>query len=113
MNPIALAEPRVVRFRTSEFHGFRVCDNGRTYELGRLDADSLEDALTAALTGRQVLNHKEHVCIRETGQDGVKLHLFAVKRRSAPRYVHKNHVTRAVHDLYAAPVCSFDGGIVG
>jgi hypothetical protein len=58
-------------------------------------------------------DHKQHLLIRELGDRGVRLHLFAIKKKAAPRYVWQGHEQKRVHDLYAAEVCSFDGGVVG
>jgi hypothetical protein len=50
--------------------------------------------------------------LQEIGERGVKLHLFAIRRRSQPRYVHKDHVSRRVHDLYPEPVCTLDADLL-
>lgn len=115
------ATPRAVPFSTTTFHAFRVCQGysgaketplgGRTYDYGRLDATTLEDALTEALSGK-VIDHKEHLVIQEISERGIRLHVFAVKKKSTPRYVHRDHVTRAVRDLYADPICTLDGALL-
>lgn len=104
--------PRAVPFSAVTFAAFKVSETGRTYPLGDIDVGSLKNALNVAL-GSFALHHKEHLLLRETSDEGVKVHLFAIRKKSAARYVHRDHVTRAVHDLYAAPVCSFDVGVVG
>jgi hypothetical protein len=114
--------PAAVPYSATSYHAFRVCQGhtghhdtplgGRTYDYGRLDAETLDGALTAALSLPQVVAHKETLVIQEISEKGVRLHVYSVKRKSTPRYVHENHVTRAVHDLYAAPVCSIDGNLL-
>ena len=106
--PAELVEPRAVPFSPTTFHAFKVCED-RTYTLGEIDARTLEEARNGAVT-RWALFHKDHLLIRESGERGVRLHLFAVKRKSAPRYVWENHAQKRVFDLYAAPVCTIDGG---
>lgn len=107
---------RLVPHRTVSFAAFQVSNIGanasawRTYDVGELAAATLPDALNEALT-RKLFDHKDHLLIRETGERGVKLHLYAIKQKSRPRYVLKDHVTRAVRDLYPAHLCTIDGGI--
>lgn len=83
----------------------------RTYKLGELDAIELRDALTEALT-RHSLYHKDTLILRERNEKGTVLRLFAIKKKSQPRYVHQDHVTRAVRDLYADPICVIDGDVL-
>lgn len=108
-------EPEAVPFSTTTFEAFKVDDSyatgkSHTYRLGRLSEHSLRQALNEALA-RYALYHKDHLILRETGDDGVKLRIFAIRKKSSARYVHKDHVTRAVHDLYADPVCVIDGEV--
>lgn len=112
-----MVEPRAVPYAATKFDAFKV-DNSyasskaSTYSLGSLSETSLRPALNEALS-RFALYHKDHLILRETGEQGVKLRLFAIRKKSAARYVHKDHVTRAVHDLYADPVCVIDGALLG
>lgn len=104
--------PRLVKYSETTFAAFQIApDVGKTYAHGELEATGLNDAVNEALT-RNLFDHKDHLLIREVGPKGVKLHLYAIKRKSAPRYVHRDHVTRRVNDLYAALVCSIDGGVL-
>lgn len=103
--------PRAVPLRAATFEAFQIAESGRTYPIEGLVAGTLEDAKTQAVFLR-ALHHKQHLLIKETRQAGVRLHLFAVKRKAQPRYVHGDHVTKRVHDLYLAPVCSIDGGVL-
>ncbi|MFN3474050.1 MAG: hypothetical protein ACK4ZW_08400 [Blastomonas sp.] len=51
-------------------------------------------------------SHKDAFIVLEADAitGGQHLHTFQVKRKSKPRYVTVDHVTRAVHDLYAEHV---------
>jgi hypothetical protein len=89
----------------------RISESGVAYGVNET-WHSLADAL-AGLPIVTALNHKEHVILREEGPRGIRIHVYRVKQRSRARYVHREHVTRAVRDLYLDPVCNFDGGIVG
>jgi hypothetical protein len=105
----ALAEPRAVPFQAVTFYPYRVTESGRTYPL-IVSCNSLKEAVEGAKVSCQ---HKEHLLIKEVGPTGQRLHLFAIRRKSNPRYVWQGHEQKRVHDLYAAEVCSFDGGVVG
>lgn len=98
---------RAVPFNATSHSAFQV-ESGRTYEITGLTAGSLDDALTQAISLR-AFSHKQHLIIREESDHGVKLYVYAIKRRAVPRYVHRDHVTKRVHDLYADPVCVIDG----
>jgi hypothetical protein len=100
--------PRAVPLVQRRFEAFQISESGRTYPIDGLHAASLEEAKTQAITLR-ALSHKQHLLIRE---DGTRIHVFAVRQKSTPRYVHDRHVTRAVRDLYLDLVCSFDGGVL-
>lgn len=106
--------PRAVPYSPTTYAAFRISESGRTYavEIDGYLLPTVEAARDAALIA-QAFAHKDHLLIREEGDRGVKMHLFAIKQKSTPRYVHRDHVTRAVRDLYAAPVCSFDAGVIG
>lgn len=101
-------------YATRTFAAFRVTESNRTYPVTlHTTPGSLEAALNEALT-RTLLCHKETLILRETDEDGaVSLHLYAIKRRSRPDYVHENHVTRAVHRLYAEKLAVVDGAVLG
>lgn len=111
---------RAVPYSNTTYHAFRVCQGysgtketplgGKTYDYGKLDARSLDDALTEALA--QMFDHREHIVIQEISPSGVKLHIYAVRKKSTARLVHKDHVTRRVHDLYADPICTLDGSLL-
>ena len=109
MNALQQIEaPRAVHFSLKSFEAFRVTDR-HTTPLGMIDAATVDEALNEALT-RQHVDHKEHLAIRETGESGSRLHLFAIKRKSSPAYVWDARQQRTVaqHRLYAAPVCVMD-----
>ena len=108
---------RADRYSAVHFAAFLIGDMGkgaqqRTYALDAIDVASLDEALVAVLAGRQVIDHKDHVLIRETGPLGVKLHLYAIKKQSAPIYVWRDHRQVREHRLYAAPLCVIDAGVV-
>ena len=122
MNAVTqLATPRALRYAHTSFRAFKVSQGshrgketplgGRTYDLGVIAADTLDEALNEALA-RGGVAHKEHLVIQESGERGIRLHLFAIRKKSAPRWVMKDHVQRAVYDLYASPMCTVDGGIL-
>jgi hypothetical protein len=102
--------PRAVPFQQVDFEAFQIAD-GRTYPVEGIIASTVADAVGQAVTLR-AFSHKQHLLIRESGERSSKLHIFAIKKRSAPRYVHKDHVTRREHDLYAAPVCVIDEAVL-
>jgi hypothetical protein len=93
---------------TRSVYAYRISESGRTYPV-IVDCNSLEQAVDGA---KIQCFHKEHLLIREVGNGRDRLHIYAIRQKSTPRYVHKDHVTRAVRDLYAAPVCSFDGAML-
>jgi hypothetical protein len=112
--------PQAVRFSPTKFEAFRICEAPKpqpnvpprrtTFPLGEIPAASLDEALNATLA-KCLLLHKDHLAIRETDERGSRTHLFAIKRRAAPDYVSQGHVWKAVHRLYAAPVCVIDGAL--
>lgn len=114
MTALATAQ-RAVPYVATEFAAFRIADMGkgsaqRTYAVELADyPSSVADAANAALTA-QAFAHKDHLLVRESGERGVKLHIFAVRQRSAARTVYDRHVSRQVRDLYLDPVCTIDGG---
>jgi hypothetical protein len=103
--------PRAVPFDSgaTTFQVFRIADGigptRNTYPLGDFQARSVEEALNEAIVS-SALAHKDHLLIKV----GRIAHLYAIRKRAAPRYVHKDHVTRREHDLYADHVCSFEAG---
>lgn len=103
---------RAIRYSETTYSAFQVSsDPERTYTHGEMLATSLDEAVTEALT-RKLFDHKDHLLIREEGPRGVKLHLYAIKKKSQGRWVYEGHVPRKVHDLYPAKVCVIDGGVL-
>jgi hypothetical protein len=98
-------EPRAIPFRANApcFYVYRIVD-GRTYPLV-VDCNSLSDAVDG---GKVQCIHKDHLLIREVAGERDILHLYAIKRKSHPRYVYRNYAYDRVHDLYAAHVCTID-----
>ena len=104
------AEP----YSPKHYAAFRVVPGlnaDRTYSCKPIEAGELGDALNEALAG-QAFSHKDHLVIQETDDRGMRMHLFAIKRRSAPSYVYANFETKRVQPLYAAPLCVIDAGVV-
>ena len=90
------------------FYPYRVTENGRTYPLV-VDCSSLEQAVEG---GKVQCFHKDHLLIREVGPGGDKLHLFAIRKRSTPTYVYRDHDYQRQDRLYAAPVCVMDAAML-
>ena len=105
-----LARKTATRFALASYAAFKVSDLGRTYPVQmHCEPESLRDALNAAVVN---CAHKETLLIRETDEAGVRLHLYAIKRRSAPDYVRTGHEVERVHRLYAEAICVIDGAVL-
>lgn len=102
--------PRAVPFHRTTVRAFQVSE-GRTYGVNDTWT-SVEDAL-AGLPIVRSLHHKDHVLLREESERGVRIHVYVVRQKSQRRYVHRDHITRAVRDLYLEEVTSFDAGVLG
>lgn len=93
------------------YAAFRARNDGRT-DLLRIDGSptSLADALANVLP---LCIFKDKVAVRETDDDGSRLHLFTI-RKKAPQWVHPagEIMPRRVEDLYADPVCVLDMTII-
>lgn len=76
-----------------------------------LAADSLADALAEALT-HLPLHHKDVLAIREDRPEGAVVFLYVIKRKSTPRWVHRDHVPTKVYDFYADLVCMLPAGVL-
>jgi hypothetical protein len=116
-----LRDPRAERFTPKLFLAFRLVEsrNGftkatgwKSYPLPLGDPpETLTEAMTAATAA--CLLHKDRLAIRETDEltGATVLHLYAVKQKSTPRYVHRDHRTVPVRDLYLEPICSVPGEV--
>lgn len=119
MSATNLAGVRFVPYAATTFTAFRLCPalNGpdRISPLGEIDAGTIDEALSKTLAGDRASSsgifHKDHLAIRETDEAGTRVHLYAIKRKSAPRYEYRNYVTRPVHDLYAMKACVIPGEV--
>jgi hypothetical protein len=100
----------VSAFAQAQYEAFQVSDN-RTYALGHISGATIDEALNGVLAGF-ALFHKQHLVIRETDESGSRLHVYAIKRRSAPNYVYRDHAYHRQDVLYAAPVCAIDNDIL-
>lgn len=119
-----LSAARPERLQLVTYEAFKIAPTGAGYSNTpearrwmagtgtRLASDSLDAALAEALVVLPLM-HKDMLAIREDTTEGAPLFLYQVKRKSQPRWVHKDHVTRAVHDLYAAPVCMLPAEVLG
>lgn len=117
---LPIASTRAQPYSATRFEAFRICEVSpppyggppcrTTYGLGDIPATSLDEALNATL-GKCLILHKEHLAIRETDERGARIHLYAIRRRSAPTYRFENHQQVREHRLYAAHVCTVDGGV--
>ena len=117
MNAVAhIAAVRPDRLQLVSFEAFKISPTGagftntpepRRWLAGqgtRLAADGLADAVNEALVTLPLL-YKDMLAIRESTAEGAPLFLYAIKKRSQPRYVYRNHQTIRVNDLYADLVC--------
>jgi hypothetical protein len=95
--------PRAVPFSDRRFYVYRVVD-GRTYPLV-VDCRSLEEAVEG---GKVRCFHKEQLVVREVASGTDRIHVFQIKKRSAPTYVYRNHDYQRQDRLFAAPVCVID-----
>lgn len=119
--PATSLSARAERYSPVRYEAFRVCEplpaskRQPIYPLPLAGPIvTLADALTAALTGGRSVNHKDKLAIRATDEETgeVTLHLYAIKRKSTPRYVYKDYQTRREFDLYADPICTLSGEVL-
>lgn len=82
------------------YRAFRI-DNGSASEI-RLNRPATLDA--AREEAQLACLHKETLAIRETDDDGARVHLFVI-RRAAAKWVRQGFASVRVEDLYAEPVC--------
>jgi hypothetical protein len=101
--------PRAVPLHHTTIRAYQV-SGGRTYGINET-WHSLADAVAGVPIVR-LLNHKDSVIFREEGARGVRMHVYRVKQKSRARYVVRDHIQRAVRDLYLEEVCAFDGGVI-
>lgn len=108
MNAISQnVEPRAQRFATTTFTAFKLVDDlkGRCYPI-QFEASPamLEEAVNAGLLR---CHHKDKLVVRETNEltGETRLHIYAVKKKSAPTRVYRDYAYHNVHSLYVEPVC--------
>jgi hypothetical protein len=118
-------------YRPTRYEAFHIShDTNRTYPV-RLDVvvsytrdlqrrevpcpapATLQEAIDRALA-TSAFNHKDKLAIKATDATTSKitLHLYAVKRKSAPDYVWRDHVQYREHRLYVDPVCALDWAVL-
>lgn len=107
----ALAPARATPFRAKTFAAFRITDNPARTRPVQITGDpaTLDQARDGALG---TFIHGEKLLIRETEDGRVTLHLYAIKRKSAPEYVWVGHEQKRVNRLYAEKVCEIDGRVL-
>ncbi len=115
MNQVILRdEPRAraTRIQSKRYEAFQISEFGRTYPKPIDPAETLQDALNAAVV---TCIHKDNLVIKEIDdQRGeVKLHIYAVKRKSTPNYVYRDHEYHREHRLYPELLCVVDGNMIG
>jgi hypothetical protein len=101
--------PRAVPFNAVRFYPYRVTENGRTLPL-IVDCATLEEAVEG---GKVHCFHKDHLLVREVRDGSDRLHLYAIKKKSAPTYVYRDYGYHRQDRLYAAPVCVIDAALLG
>jgi hypothetical protein len=106
--PAVVDEPRAVRFSPLCFYAYRVTEKGTTLPL-IVDCSTLDEALNGAMVH---CFHKEHLLIREVADARTRNHLYAIKKRSAPTYIYRDHEYHRQDRLYAAPVCVIEGDML-
>lgn len=108
MNALAATAPRPAPYQAVTYAAFRL-DNGRASPLNIGEATSLTAAVD---TAKLACLHKEVLAIRETDADGVRVHLYAIKRR-APQWkqLPGEVVPTRVAELYAEAVCVVPGSV--
>lgn len=102
-----LIEPEELAPMRPTFTAWLVLASGKAHPLPA-DGATLNEALASALTGG--CTHKSQVVIREHNpvKRETRLHVYAIKRRSAGRWVVRDHVPAKVHDLYPDPLFVLD-----
>lgn len=102
-----IREAQAVRFSPACFYPYRVTEAGNTFPL-IVDCSTLDEAVNGA---QLHCFHKDHLLVREAGEGVDRFHLYAIKKRSAPTYVYRDHQYHRQDRLYAAPVCVIDGAL--
>lgn len=113
---------RADRYTDRTFEAFKASDGidprWNATSLGPVEGADLSDAVTLALgTIGITFDHKDHLLIRETfpaidGSQRIVLHIYAVKRKSAPSYVWRGHQQVRVNQLYPAHLFSMDAAVL-
>lgn len=96
---------QAVRMVERTFEAFTIDDSG-TWSKGAIAAPCLADAVAEVAPG---CIHGEKLAIREEGPNGVKVHLYAIRKKSAPVRVYRGHRYVNTYPLYADPICTIDG----
>jgi hypothetical protein len=114
--PVLSPFPRTATYRAISFTAFRVSDGGiGRGAIGRLnigDVATLDEAVNAA---KGQLLHKDQLAVREQDEitGAAKVHLFAIRRKSAATFVRIAGEVSRVQALYAEPICVLSGEVLG
>jgi hypothetical protein len=121
VSPITAAV-RADRYAATTFTVFRVSEPVKsawnpkhpgqtTYILGPVKAGSVDEAVSQALANYS-FSHKQQMIIREEGERGMLLHLYAIVRKP-DAWVQHNHVPRREQRLGTRFLCVIDAGVLG
>lgn len=116
------AMPERAQRLTDTFEAFRIRGNGAslnqfTKKTRYLQPEPVQLPPVATLdeAAQEAAPHCEHkdtfVVRRETPDGEVTHHFYAVKRKSQPMWVWRDHERVRVHRLYAEPLFSIAGGL--
>lgn len=110
--PRELLEPRAIPFNPGAraFEAFRLGEHG-TRLLEPLQATSLNDAL-AETTSRWSWDRGHRLGIREIGPKVDRLHVYAARRKSAPRYVYRDYQQHREFGNWLELICTVDLNII-
>lgn len=80
---------------------------GGTKLLDPIAATSLQEAL-AETTERWVWDRGQRLGVREIGAGNDLLHVYAVRKKSAPRYEYRGHRQYREHERWLEHICTID-----
>lgn len=98
MSGAQLRRAGAVPFNVETFEAFRLRENGEALPLDTYP--TFEDALQMASASSV---HKAKFAIQRTNTltGEIVLHVYAIKQKSKPTYVHREHQTVRIHQHYA------------
>jgi hypothetical protein len=115
-SPAALAvlePPRALRFDPDAlaYEAFGLYEGARTRLLDPLRATSLQEALAEA-TGRWSFDRGDRIGIRELGGGKDKLHIYAVRRKSAANYSYRDYTQHREFARWLEHICTVDLNVI-